>query len=114
MFGKGSSLRHARLEAVTFRCRASAITAKPVLRSTDTLETELPPSAARGRRSVYWTDRKLRQDTAVFDGDALVSGNRIMGPAIVETLDTTVVVHDGQALLVDALGNFELDLHAAG
>jgi N-methylhydantoinase A len=114
MFGRGSSLRHARLEVVTFRCRASAITAKPTLRSGDTLSAELPASAARGRRSVYWTDRKLRQDTAVFDGDALVSGNRIAGPAIVETLDTTVVVHDGQALLIDASGNFELDLHAAG
>lgn len=111
MFGKGSSLRHARLEAVTFRCRASAVTAKPMLRPSGHLTSELPASSARGHRSVYWTDRKLRSDTPVFDGDALEAGNRIVGPAIVETLDTTVVVHDAQALLVDELGNFELELH---
>ncbi|XSC48230.1 hypothetical protein ACF1BQ_018790 [Bradyrhizobium sp. RDT10] len=113
MFGKDSSLRHARLEAVTFRCRASAITAKPVLQPSDQLVAELPANAARGGRSVYWTERRQRLATPVYDGDVLVPGNRVAGPAIIETLDTAVVVHHGQALLVDALGNFELELNAA-
>src|SRR5438094_3495088 len=29
----------------------------------------------------------------VFDGEKLISGNQVTGPAIVETADTTVVVH---------------------
>jgi N-methylhydantoinase A len=113
MYGPGSALRQARLEAVTFRCRASAITAKPVLQPARELAVALPKAARRGVRSVYWTEQAARQDTPVFDGDVLLPGNRIAGPAIVETLDTTVVVHHGQALTVDALGNFELDLNAA-
>ena len=32
----------------------------------------------------------------------------VKGPAIVETSDTTVVVHPGRTLSVDALGNFEI------
>jgi N-methylhydantoinase A len=46
----------------------------------------------------------------VFDGERLLAGNRVEGPAIVETADTTVVVHPGTALKVDALGNFEINL----
>ena len=38
----------------------------------------------------------------------LVPGNRIKGPAVVETTDTTVAVHPGSALKVDAFGNFEI------
>lgn len=44
----------------------------------------------------------------MYDGDALASGNQIKGPAIVETADTSVVVHPGSTLKFDTLGNFEL------
>jgi N-methylhydantoinase A/oxoprolinase/acetone carboxylase beta subunit len=44
----------------------------------------------------------------VFDGEKLRCGNTLAGPAIVETADTTVVVHPGRTLRVDALGNFEI------
>jgi len=61
---------------------------------------------------VYWADAKRRLDTSVYDGDRLVPGNRIDGPAIVETLDTTVVVHPMQKLWVDRFGNFAIDIGA--
>jgi N-methylhydantoinase A len=44
----------------------------------------------------------------VYDGEKLAIGNRVKGPAIVETSDTTVVVHPGRTLTVDTLGNFEI------
>ena len=49
-----------------------------------------------------------RVDTPVYDGHRLVPGNGLEGPAIVELDTTTVVVHPGQALRMDAYGNFEL------
>jgi N-methylhydantoinase A len=61
---------------------------------------------------VYWADAKRRLDTSVYDGDCLLPGNRLEGPGIVETRDTTVVVHPGQTLSVDKFGNFELDTGA--
>jgi N-methylhydantoinase A len=46
--------------------------------------------------------------SAVYDGEAMRPGNALAGPAIVETRDTTVVVHPGMRLGVDPLGNFVL------
>ena len=49
-----------------------------------------------------------RLDTPIYDGHRLVPGNALEGPAIVELDTTTAVVHPGQALRMDAYGNFEL------
>ena len=43
-------------------------------------------------------------------GEDPLHGHKVAGPAIVETTDTTVVIHPGQSLGVDALGNFDLTL----
>jgi N-methylhydantoinase A len=59
----------------------------------------------REPRAIWWSGLK---HTPVFDGEQLVAGNAIRGPAIVETPDTTVVVHPRRTLRVDALGNFEI------
>ncbi|SVE58640.1 uncharacterized protein METZ01_LOCUS511494, partial [marine metagenome] len=59
-----------------------------------------------------WSEPGGTMETAVFEGEKLVPGNSVPGPAIVETADTTVVVHPGQNLLVDQFGNIELTLEA--
>jgi N-methylhydantoinase A len=59
----------------------------------------------RKPRSIWWS--RMRK-TPVYDGEKLAVGNTIKGPAIVETPDTTVVVHPRRTLRVDALGNFEI------
>ena len=61
-------------------------------------------------RSIWWSG--LRK-TPVYDGERLVAGNSIRGPAVVETADATVVVHPGRTLRVDALGNFEITFRQA-
>ncbi len=70
-------------------------------------------SAVRPARLVFWTESGKTIETQVFEGEKLVPGNSVPGPAIVETADTTVVVHPGQTLAVDAFGNFELSLEEA-
>ena len=73
------------------------VTYPPWLPPSDSGELQVaPPSVERVRK------------TPVYDGEKLAIGNRIKGPAIVETADTTVVVHPGRTLTVDALGNFEI------
>jgi N-methylhydantoinase A len=108
LYGRGSSFPGAQLEIVTFRCRAGAETAKPQLIPAERLVPEVPAAAWRGRRSVYWSGAKATQDTPVLDGDALLPGNRATGPLVVETEDTTIVVHPGQTLAVDRFGNVEI------
>ena len=119
LYGSGSSLAGARLEIVTGRCRASAATPKPSFVKHDALTGEIPASARLGRRSVYWpriarasegaaTGLPGRIETPIYDGHGLVPGNRLEGPAVVELETTTVVLHPGQTLAMDAYGNFEL------
>jgi N-methylhydantoinase A len=108
LYGRGSALAGAQLEIVVSRLRARAPTPRPKLVKARRLERRLPRAALRRKRPIYWPDLKKFRDTPVYDGDALASGNRVKGPAIVETADTTVVVHPGRALRVDALGNFEI------
>ncbi len=112
LYGRGASLPDAQLEIVTFRCRARGETAKPALAQASELTATIDPSARKPGRSVYWAGLKKRLDTAIYDGAKLAPGNRIAGPAVIDTEVTTVVVHPDQALVVDAFGNFEIALDA--
>jgi N-methylhydantoinase A len=110
LYGRGSSFRGGRLEIVTFRVRAMAETPRPRLVAADRLTDAIAPEARRPSRSIYWADLKRSADTPVYDGTRLQPGNAVMGPTVVETPDTTVVVHPGQTLRVDRFGNFEIAL----
>jgi N-methylhydantoinase A len=75
------------------------------------------PLPRKGRRPAYVPSTGALQDVEVFDGDRLLPGQRIAGPAIVEEATTTVVVPDLFDLVLDRSGSFvvhrrdgELDL----
>ena len=108
LYGKGSSYRGARLEIVTLRLRASAATLRPKLPRAKALSARVAPAASRGRRDIYWPDFKRVVATPIYDGARLKPGNRIAGPAVIETTDTTIVVYPKRRLRVDAFGNFEM------
>ena len=105
LYGRGSALAGAQLEIVVCRLRARALTPRPKLIKSKTVSRQIPRDAVRKPRSIYWSGVKK---TPVYDGEKLLAGNTIKGPAIVETSDTAVVVHPGRTLRVDALGNFEI------
>jgi N-methylhydantoinase A len=107
LYGRGSSYAEARIEIVTLRLRASAATPRPRLAKA-AKRSRIGTRALLGKRSVYFADLRRATPTPIYDGALLVPGNRIAGPAVVETSDTTVVVHPGRALAADAFGNFEI------
>ena len=91
------------VELVSVRLTAVGITDKPAAPSYP--DRGADPSAARkGARPVYLPDRREFGDVAVYDGDALATGNRLDGPAIVETETTTIFVPEGFDLVVDTAG----------
>jgi N-methylhydantoinase A len=108
LFGRGSSYADARQEIVTLRLRASAATPRPRLARVRKAHARIAAKAALSKRTIYWADLKRALPTPIYDGALLVSGNRIAGPAVVETTDTTIVVHPGRSLGVDGFGNFEI------
>jgi len=105
LYGRGSALAGAQLEIVVCRLRARALTPRPTLSRSRTASRSIPKGAVLKPRSIWW--KRMRR-TPVYDGAKLAAGNVLRGPAIVETSDTTVVVHPGTALRVDPLGNFEI------
>jgi len=102
LYGRGSALAGAQLEIVVCRLRARALTPRPKLVKAKNGSKGIPRDAALKPRPIQW------DKTPVYDGEKLAIGNRVKGPAIVETSDTTVVVHPGRTLSVDRLGNFEI------
>src|SRR5687767_7892369 len=108
LYGRGSALAGAQLEIVVARLRARALTPRPKLVASKKATKMVPAAAKLKPRPIYWPDLGKPRSTPVFDGEKLSIGNEIKGPAIVETADTTVVVHPGRTLRLDALGNFEI------
>jgi N-methylhydantoinase A len=54
---------------------------------------------------VYFEETGSFEDTPVYDRATLSPGSTFDGPAIVEQIDTTVVIHPGQAVCVDKYRN---------
>ncbi len=89
-YGKAAGFREAGRELVTIHVQAVAPGdhekfPRYPLASPD------PGHARSGTRSCYFAEHGFT-DTAVYDGDRLVSGNIVEGPAILETEGTTVLV----------------------
>ncbi|MFO0465878.1 MAG: hydantoinase/oxoprolinase family protein [bacterium] len=59
-----------------------------------------------GHRTVWISDATGSVTTPIYDGRALVSGDAIAGPAIVDEATTTLLVEADQVLQVTAAGNF--------
>jgi N-methylhydantoinase A len=67
--------------------------------------TAAPPAQAfRGNRLVYFAGAGF-VETPTYDRTHLVAANTIKGPALIEEYASTTVVHPGDALEVDGLGN---------
>jgi N-methylhydantoinase A len=47
-------------------------------------------------------------ETPVYDGSALGAGATLAGPAVVELMNTTILVLEGFDLVVDRFGSFVL------
>jgi N-methylhydantoinase A len=112
LYGRGASLAGARLECVTFRVRASARSRKPRLVAADMLTHAIPAEARTGERMIYWAEWKRQAPSPIYDGYRLLPGNAVDGPCVIETTTTSIVVHPGQRVEVDALRNFVIDTAA--
>jgi N-methylhydantoinase A len=60
--------------------------------------------ALKSRRAVHLPGAKRPAQVPVYDGERLGHGNRLAGPAIIESVNTTLVVPRGWSAQYDALG----------
>src|SRR5262245_22357605 len=110
VYGQGAGFHEARVEIVTYRVRASAVSAKPRIVAAPEAGRAPAPEARAGTRPVYWSELGDFEATPVFWGERLRPGNVVPGPAIVQVPDTTIVVHPFQTARLDPYGNVLIDL----
>jgi N-methylhydantoinase A len=65
--------------------------------------------ALKGRRNVDYGLEGIH-DAAIYEGELLPPGGRFTGPAIVESRGSTVVVHPGNEVAVDAYGSLVIEV----
>lgn len=87
----------------------------PIARS-DLLEIEKgsanPQQAMKKMRLVYFEDSKSHKNCPTYERSLLKANNVIVGPAIVEQMDTTIVIPPGYKANVDKYGNIIIEVIA--
>ena len=107
LYGYSLEEEGAPIEIINVRVRAIGLTGKPALHREPFTSADASP-AARGERPVYVFEAGEYRTVPVFDGHGLRAGNRIQGPALIESVTTAVYVSAGFDCLVDAHGSLAL------
>lgn len=96
-------------EIVSLRSAVTGQLNKPRIERIQGGTARPPAEAARGHRPVYFAETGFT-GTPIFSRDALLAGNRIPGPALIEEHASTAVVFPGDALEVDGFGNLVITI----
>lgn len=104
-YGKGSSSGRAPIELVNLRLNLRAPTrtwSDPQIRAYQ----HQPVSAALiARKPMYNISARKLEDTPVYQAELLQPDHEIIGPALIVSYGTSIPLHPGQVLKVDAFGN---------
>ena len=92
---------------MNFRLSAIGRINKPQLRQIGAVVNSLS-AAKKANRSVYFAECKGYVDCPIYDRYRLSAEVVLEGPAIVEEIDATTVIHPGYQALVDEFGNLIL------
>ena len=100
----GHSYPEQPVEAVTFRVTALGVIAKPRLRELQNGTFDVA-AAQKSTRPVFFAETGGFSETPVYDRYRLAAGQRFRGPAVVEELDSTSLIHPGFEVEVDRYGS---------
>jgi N-methylhydantoinase A len=74
--------------------------------------TAVSDQAKKQTRRVYFEEFNGYEDCPTFDRLKLKADNVILGPAIIEQMDTTIVIPPNQMAKVDRYGNIVIEITA--
>ncbi|HEY6992781.1 MAG TPA: hydantoinase/oxoprolinase family protein [Xanthobacteraceae bacterium] len=106
----GYSAPGEKAEIVSLRSAITGVMRKPAFEPIAAGGAEPPGGALRATRAVYFAEAGRRVDTPSYDRAALLAGNRIAGPVLIEEYASTTVVHPGDAVTVDAFGDLVIEI----
>ncbi|HEY2053743.1 MAG TPA: hydantoinase/oxoprolinase family protein [Solirubrobacterales bacterium] len=111
IFGKGTGYREAGIEARTFTVRGTGQLGRPEPSGSSNGHPAAAPEPDR-HREVYFEEEKSLVKTPIYLREQLKAGAEIKGPAMVEAVDTTILVRPDDVLRVDAEGNCLIPVNA--
>lgn len=97
------------IEVINLRLKCSGKTDKPKFLKMKYAGPD-PSESFKNKRKVYLPTKKRFQMVSVFNGDKLLYGNKVEGPAIIEQVNTTTFVSPEFSAICDAYGSFTLYL----
>ncbi|MDP0927983.1 hydantoinase B/oxoprolinase family protein [Paracoccus onubensis] len=100
----------ARLEILSFRCRTSGPAPQLTVRQAGVAGGN-GGDGRKGSRRSYFSGEWL--EAGIYDRYALVPGQKIQGPAIIEEHEATTIVPPGDNVSVDEVGNLHIAIAAA-
>jgi len=103
----GTTLSGEAAEIVNLRTTVTGIMAKPVIDEIARGGTAPGKAARTGMRPVYFHGHGFT-DARTFAREALVAGNRVRGPAVIEEYSATTLLAPGDTLEVDRFGNLDI------
>ena len=110
IFGAGTAYREAGVQLTAVRVQAVAPGTKTGQKLRPPGNRDAGPELSHSSmRAVCWDVERGFEETPVFLGQGLVTGQQITGPAVLELGVTTIPVHPGQSLEVTPSG--DLDIH---
>ena len=107
-YGRGTAQPGASIEARTYAVRGIGRLARPAL-ALEPLGGEDAQEARTGEREVYFRESSGFTPTAVYDWERLAPGNVVPGPAVIEAVTTSTLVHPSSSARVDGMRNLLLE-----
>jgi len=98
------------IEVVSFAVTATGLIDTPELPRPPEGGREPPEAARSGTRRVFFEPGGGWVECPVWQREALLAGNRIAGPAIVEEVSATTVLYPGDVARVDAIGSLVVEV----
>lgn len=111
-YGAGSGYSDAGMEIVTFRLRAQVALPRPQLQAQ--VRRERAAVRPHGTRQAYFQENGAYIETAIYREDELAPGSTVLGPAIIESPVTTIVINPGDTLTMDEFRNVRLLVGSRG
>jgi N-methylhydantoinase A len=108
----GTSAPQERAEIVSLRTTVPGIMRKPPQAKIARGQKVPPRAAATGKRPVYFEAAHGFRAAPTYRRAALLAGNRIAGPALIEEHASTTVLMPGDVCTVDAYGNLVIAVAA--
>lgn len=107
-YGKGMSYGSAQVEAVTLEVKGRGVLDKiPILAH---LRDGVDSSKAyKNHRKVYFNNNLKYINTNIYIREFLKNGNIINGPAVIEAIDTTILINPDQKVEVDEYLNLVME-----